>query len=136
MKVGMFAAGNLYTGEFLELSMSGGLGAQLNWGTPFTARPRALKGYYAYSPAVIHEVKAPYENLEGQMDKCQLLVILTDMDDPFMVDTALGKFFDQTPTRTSSHTPSTRAMRIPADSTGSSIWNWNTGDRMRHRNMR
>ena len=97
MKVGMFAAGNLYTGEFIKVSTSGGLGAQLNWGTPFTARPRALKGHYSYSPAEIGEAKPPYESLKGQMDKCQLLVILTDMDDPFTVDTANGIFFDQTP---------------------------------------
>ena len=97
MKFGMFAAGNLYTGEFLDVSTDGGLGAKLNWGTPFTARPKALKGYYSYSPAVIHDTRPPYEDLDGQTDKCQLLVILTDMDDPFMVDTALGKFFDQTP---------------------------------------
>ena len=97
MKVGMFAAGNLYTGEFIKVSTSGGLGAQLNWGIPFTARPRALKGYYSYSPAKIGEAKPPYESLKGQMDKCQLLVILTDMDDPFTVDTANGIFFDQTP---------------------------------------
>ena len=97
MKFGMFAAGNLYTGEFLDVSTDGGLGAKLNWGTPFTARPRALKGYYSYSPVEIGEADPPYESLKGQMDKCQILVILTDMDDPFMVDTALGKFFDQTP---------------------------------------
>ena len=97
MKVGMFAAGNLYTGEFIKVSTSGGLGAQLNWGIPFTARPRALKGHYSYSPAKIGEAKPPYESLKGQMDKCQLLVILTDMDDPFTVDTANGIFFDQTP---------------------------------------
>ena len=97
MKVGKFAAGNLYTGEFLKVSAGGGLGALLNWGTPFTARPRALKGYYSYSPVEIGEADPPYESLKGQMDKCQILVILTDMDNPFTVDTANGIFFDQTP---------------------------------------
>lgn len=95
MKVGMFAAGNLYTGEYLETSVSP-IGAKLNWGTPFTARPKALKGYYAYSPAVINEANAPYENLKGQTDQCQILVILTDMDAPFTVDTANDIFMDQT----------------------------------------
>ena len=95
LKVGMFAAGNLYTGEYLETSVSP-IGAKLNWGTPFTARPKALKGYYAYSPAVINEAKAPYENLKGQTDQCQILVILTDMDAPFTVDTANDIFMDQT----------------------------------------
>ena len=96
MKVGMFAAGNLYTGEYLETSVTP-IGAKLNWGTPFTARPKALKGYYAYSPAVIHEVKAPYEDLDGQMDQCQILVILIDSDTPFTVDTANNDFMDQAP---------------------------------------
>ena len=91
----MFAAGNLYTGEYLETSVTP-IGAKLNWGTPFTARPKALKGYYAYSPAVIHEVKAPYEDLYGQMDQCQILVILIDSDTPFTVDTANNIFMDQT----------------------------------------
>ena len=95
MSVGMFAAGNLYTGEFLATSLSP-LGARLNWGTPFTAKPRALKGYYSYSPKTIDSARDPYKDLVGQTDKCQLLVILTDMDAPFTVDTANNIFMDQT----------------------------------------
>ena len=96
MLVGMFAAGNIYTGKFLNASFSGGIGAELNWGTPFTARPKALKGYYSYSPKTIDNARSPYESLEGTMDQCQLLVILTDMDEQFTVNTAEGIFFDQT----------------------------------------
>ena len=90
----MFAAGNLYTGEFLGTSLSP-IGARLNWGVPFTARPKALKGYYAYSPKIIDYAREPYKDLIGETDQCQLLVILTDMEAPFTVDTANNIFMDQ-----------------------------------------
>lgn len=96
MNVMMFAAGNLYTGLFQTASFTGGIGAILDWGVPFTGRPCALKGYYRYNPQKIDNVKAPYENLEGTMDNCQILVILTDWSAPFTVDTAQGIFVDQT----------------------------------------
>lgn len=96
MSVVMFAAGNIYTGKFIKANLSGNIGAILNWGTPFTARPKALKGYYSYSPKTIDNARAPYANLMGTMDQCQLLVILTDMEEPFQVNTAEGIFFDQT----------------------------------------
>lgn len=95
MVVGMFAAGNIYTGLFKQAAFSGKIGAILDWGTPFTGRPKSLKGYYSYSPKVIDRVKAPYDNLKGTMDKCQLLVLLTDWDAPFTVNTSEGIFVDQ-----------------------------------------
>lgn len=88
-----FAAGNIFTGQFGHLV--GLSGAELYWGTPFTARPRSLKGYYAYKPAPIDYVRAPYENLENSMDKCQILVILTDWDGQFTINTTEGLFVDQ-----------------------------------------
>ncbi len=94
LSAGMFAAGNLYTGEFLGTSLSP-IGARLNWGVPFTARPKALKGYYAYSPKIIDYAREPYKDLIGETDQCQLLVILTDMEAPFTVDTANNIFMDQ-----------------------------------------
>lgn len=86
-----FAAGNLYTGKFGKIA---GVGAELDWGTPFTSRPTALKGYFSYIPKAIDRVKAPYEDLAGQMDKCQILVLLTDWDKPFRINTTAGKFVD------------------------------------------
>ena len=86
-----FAAGNLYTGKFGKIA---GVGAELDWGTPFTSRPTALKGYFSYSPKPIDRVKAPYEDLAGQMDKCQILVLLTDWDSPFRINTTAGRFVD------------------------------------------
>lgn len=95
MSVGMFAAGNIYTGQFLKASLSGAIGAVLNWGTPFTSRPKAIRGYYAYAPKVVDKAKKPYEHLMGTTDKCQILVLLTDWDEPFTVNTSEGIFVDQ-----------------------------------------
>lgn len=86
-----FAAGNIYTGTFGNIA---GLGAELDWGTPFTARPSALKGYYNYIPVTIDKVKAPYESMKGQTDKCQIQILLTDWDEPFHINTSAGKFVD------------------------------------------
>lgn len=90
--VAFFAAGNIYTGEFGRVN---GIGAELQWGAPFTGRPKALHGYYAYEPRPIDRVKAPYENMKGEMDQCQILVMLTDWDAPFQVNTNTGTFVDQ-----------------------------------------
>ena len=87
-----FAAGNIITGQFKGIS---GLGAKMDWGTPFTARPKALKGYYAYKPVPIDEAKDPYKNLIGEMDQCQILVFLTDWSEPFHVNTSENIFVDQ-----------------------------------------
>lgn len=89
---GLLAAGNIYTGIFGKVS---GLGAELQWGTPFSGRPKALHGYYAYEPRPIDKVKEPYQNMAGEMDKCQILVMLTDWDEPFQVNTNTSTFVDQ-----------------------------------------
>lgn len=86
-----FAAGNLYTGSFDKIA---GVGAELDWGTPFTSRPTALKGYYKYAPKPIDKVKPPYEDMMGKMDKCQIQVILTDWEKPFHINTTAGQFVD------------------------------------------
>lgn len=54
-----FAAGNIYTGDFVGLA--GIEGAELDFGQPYTGRPSALKGYYRYTPGVIDQAKAPYD---------------------------------------------------------------------------
>ena len=82
-----FAAGNIFTGEFVKLN---GLNAILKWGHKFTARPSALTGYYSYSPKVIDKVKSPYENLKGTKDRCSIAVFLTDWTEPREIDTSKG----------------------------------------------
>lgn len=95
--IGRFAAGNLLTGEFLGTVGSGSnLGARMLWGTPFTSRPSALKGWYAYSPeAIDHDDLGKHPELVGAGDTMQILVMLGDWDEPFEVNTAEGVFIDQ-----------------------------------------
>lgn len=95
--IGRFAAGNLLTGEFLGTVGSGSnMGAKMSWGTPFTARPSALKGYYAYLPkAIDHDDLGKHPDLIGQTDEMQILVMLGDWDEPYEVNTADGVFIDQ-----------------------------------------
>lgn len=85
------AAGNIYTGKFGKVA---GVGAELDWGVPFTSRPQALKGFYKYAPKSIDMAEAPYTDMTGQTDKCQIQVMLTDWDEPFRINTSEGHFVD------------------------------------------
>lgn len=94
-----FAAGNIYTGKFGSIA---GVGAELDWGYPFTSRPKALRGWYSYSPKPIDKADASKlaaggmsaDALLGQPDKCQIQVILTDWDAQFRINTTKGHFVD------------------------------------------
>lgn len=70
-----FAGGNIYVGDFCNLQ---GLGADIAWGYPFTSKPKALHGYYHYTPAKVNYSQAPYEYLHGQDDIGQFQILLTD----------------------------------------------------------
>lgn len=87
-----FAAGNILTGDYVGLS--GISGAKLDWGTPFTGRPKALKGYFSYQPGMLNYINNK-KTASTELDKCQILVMLTDWDEPFHVNTAEGQFVDQ-----------------------------------------
>lgn len=89
--MGMMAAGNIFTGEFAGLA---GLGAKLNWGTPFNGRPIALRGYYKYAPKTIDMAKAPYTDMKGQIDQSQIVVFLTDWISQFQINTSSKDFVD------------------------------------------
>lgn len=91
---GVFGAGNIYTGKFVKATVSGGVGAELDWGVPFAARPYSLRGYYSYAPKVIDHAAENYVEKIGTMDKAQIQVILTDWDEPFRVATSSGTFVD------------------------------------------
>ena len=89
---GIMAAGNIYTDAFQKvIGMSG---AALEWGTPFTSRPLALKGYFDYTPMNIDMADAAHEALKGQPDTCQIQIFLTDRADRFQINTSEGKFVD------------------------------------------
>ena len=89
-----FAAGNIYTGDFVGLA--GIEGAELDFGQPYIGRPSALKGYYKYTPGVIDQAKAPYDALMGQTDSCHIYIGLFDWSAPFRVNTTTGTFVDLT----------------------------------------
>ena len=91
---GMFAAGNIFTGKFLKATISGGVGAELDWGTPFSSRPYSLKGYYSYSPKIVDNASDDYQHLVGKPDIAQIMVFLTDWEEPFRVKTASQTFVD------------------------------------------
>lgn len=88
---GMLAAGNIYVGQFCNVA---GLGAELNWGYPFTSRPLALHGYYKYAPKTIDIVKDPYKDLKGTSDECQIQIILADWDSQFHINSSEKVFVD------------------------------------------
>ena len=92
---GKFAAGNLYAGKFVKAIFSFSKpGAALDWGVPFNSRPAFLEGSYAYIPTKISHADKQHEKLKGQEDKAHIIVILTDWDTPFRVNTSENKFLD------------------------------------------
>jgi len=86
----MFAAGNIYVGQFVKVS---GLGAELDWGYPFTSRPIALDGYYKYTPVAINKTQSPYTDLSGETDHSSIKLYLTDWTGPFRINTSTKTFF-------------------------------------------
>lgn len=84
-----FAAGNIYIGSFVGLA---GLGAELDWGIPFSSRPVALHGYYNYSPKPIDYADSPYTSKKGEMDACSIKMYLCDWSAPFRVNTSTSTF--------------------------------------------
>lgn len=72
--MGAFAAGNLFIGEFLGTeNLSKGI---LGWGRPFTARPKALRGYIKYTPKTV-EYAGGGVNI-GDMDRGIIYMALVD----------------------------------------------------------
>ncbi len=91
--IGKFAAGNIYTGTFGDVSYSP-MGATLKWGFPFKSRPVGLKGWYKYSPVPVDYADAPYEYMKGQSDICQVQFALADWSEPADINTATSQFVD------------------------------------------
>ena len=73
-----FAAGNLFTGKFLEFK---DMVAKLEWGIPFESRPYSLKGWYDYKPGIIdRDEMGKYPELLGKPDVMQIMVALVADD--------------------------------------------------------
>ncbi len=87
-----FVAGNLYTGRFVRIVNFSG--AELDFGVPFTARPKSLSGYVHYIPKTVDYARKPYLDRKGKLDEGYVEVILTDWDHPDKVVTNDGGFVD------------------------------------------
>ena len=87
-----FVAGNLFTGRFnkvVDLS-----GADMDFGVPFTGRPKSLSGYVHYIPKPVNYAKDPYQGLKGKSDGGRIEVILTDWAGLKHIDTTKEPFVD------------------------------------------
>ena len=85
-----FAAGNIFTGDYLETDGSNGV---LSFGRPFTSFPTKMRFEYKYKTSTITRTggdwkeaygnyisKAMYENIKGQPDSCSVYVALGDWE--------------------------------------------------------
>lgn len=90
--LGQFAGGNIYSGDFYDLV--GMNGAEIDFGRPYTSRPKALHGWYDYSPVAIDYADDSHSGLKGSMDVFQIYVALTDWSGPFRVNNAAGTLFN------------------------------------------
>lgn len=93
-----FAAGNLYTGDFVGLS---GTDASIDFGIPYTSRPTTLSGWYKYQPGTINRTKAPYTDLKGLTDSCHIYIALTDWSEPFHANSSGYQYVDLSENNTS-----------------------------------
>ena len=95
MTLGQFAAGNLYTGHFVKtIGMSG---AEIQFGSPFTARPTQLHGYFQYTAGTVDYYGDVPEGAlvqEGGTDMNSIYIALSDADAPYTVNTSKGTFVD------------------------------------------
>lgn len=94
--LGQFAAGNLYTGHFVEtIGMSG---AEIQFGSEFTARPTALHGFFQYTAGIVdyYGSSTPDSALvkKDGPDMCAIYIALSDADAPYTVNTKDGNFVD------------------------------------------
>ena len=88
---GIFAAASIYTGKFLGRH---GMGADISFGIPFTAKPKSFNGYYYYIPGTIDHADDAHQSMKGQTDECTVYALLTDWAEPFVANTREGKFIN------------------------------------------
>ena len=85
-----FAAGNIFTGKYVETDGSNGV---LSFGRPFTSRPAQMSFEYQYKTSTItrnggewnnawgqYISRSTYENLKGQPDSCSVFIALGDWE--------------------------------------------------------
>lgn len=78
------AAGSVFVGYTGDIDIAK-MSAHIFWGVSFTARPKALEGYYCYKPVPIDWAKEPYLEKKGQMDIGSVAIILSDWETPYEI---------------------------------------------------
>lgn len=80
-----FAAGNLFTGEYVRTDGTNGV---LGFGRPFTSFPTKLRFRYKYRGSIINRIgDDDLAHLKGQPDVGTVYIILADWDKPFTIKT-------------------------------------------------
>lgn len=75
--VTQFAAGNLFTGRYLQTEMTGLKGdGILGWGRPFTSRPIALTGWIRYNSGKVNYADSHIGN--NEQDQGYIFIALGD----------------------------------------------------------
>ncbi len=108
--VGVFAAGNIFTGRFVEIAGTNGI---IGFGRPFTERPLALRGWAKYTPGTVTHSTTDMLSV-GDMDMGSIYIalgtwdaatygkdadgdLLGDSTTPIIIDTRdKNTFFDST----------------------------------------
>lgn len=102
LRIGQFAAGNIFIGQYLKTQMSGFTGhGVLGLGRPFASRPLALRGYIRYISGNVDKGGDKIAN--GTQDKGIIYIALTDGEGEefegtrwsFVIKTKESKFFDK-----------------------------------------
>ena len=88
--MGNFAAGNIYTGNFVKAVLSPTTGAQLNFGIPYKGKPTKLMGYYHYTPGTVNNGNR--NDMSGKTDIAQIYLALFKWNKAFAVNTATSTF--------------------------------------------
>lgn len=76
-----FVAGNVFSGKYIGLVDLSGVETML--GAPFTARPKALSGYYHYKPGKVNYTDDEHASMKGKSDQALIEVLLMDWDKPY-----------------------------------------------------
>ncbi len=80
-----FAAGNIFTGQYVATDGTNGV---LDFGRPFHAFPTKLRFHYKYQSSVINRIgDTDLQWLKGRPDSCSIYIILADWEKPFTIKT-------------------------------------------------
>lgn len=91
MGIGKFAAGNLFTGQFIGRDGTNGI---LDFGRTFTSRPSKLRGYIKYTPGIV-DYSETDALTNGATDIGSVYIALGDWDAPVRITTKDKNLFDK-----------------------------------------